>query len=625
MGVLSVAAAGLLLTSAFARLQPGANPPVNPTSYDTYVVSRNPWAVRKVARLPKGALGWAKWNDDVDATGWSYLSLTTSFEHPDADQAYGAGFLEGYVSHKRIWDFWYNSEVNNSDPAAPYDNATVTFIETNNRWINQQIALYNSTDPYWHGLHMIFLQIQGLVDGYNAGRDTSTGEGVLTMEDMMRSNYDQGDVYDIQCLANISMCADSHPAFLRNVHKLRREVAAAHARGEHFDKHPFSLDSPDVTKLRQEMGLHRNRHVFKAARGHCTSMVKVAPGNADLFAGHTTWDDMSQMTRIWKVYKLGIRLDPRNTSWAAPRYATVSMSSYPLSLASTDDFVLNSNGIVALSSQIFPPCPNADVWKNIQPRGLVWEYLRNIYVMRVADTAPNWARTFGLHQSSTYNNEWLVVDYKQFTPGQPLREDTVWLIDQMPNEYTAYDLTPNITQSTWFGSWNTQGDPQQYAKCGWPEFVQELKDTDGEDVANDYSHCCQTRAKLMGRIQKTVTSLEEFGNLMRRNNYKEDPESLCNCTALPYTACKAVATRCDLMPLDGMGPESFFGGACFGGYDSKVTSSGLARRLGAWAQSAPPYDDVPVFEFSKAPTCADTGIRGLPDRWDMPWVTVYPF
>ena len=90
--------------------------------------------------------------------------------------------------------------------------------------------------------------------------------------------------------------------------------------------------------------------------------------------------------------------------------------------------------IAIVSSEIFPPCPNPDVWKGIQPTGIVWTYLRNAYAARAATSAPGWAEAFGKYQSSTYNNEWFVVDYKKFTAGQQPPPDTVWLVDQMPKQ-----------------------------------------------------------------------------------------------------------------------------------------------------------------------------------------------
>jgi hypothetical protein len=69
--------------------------------------------------------------------------------------------------------------------------------------------------------------------------------------------------------------------------------------------------------------------------------------------------------------------------------------------------------------------------------------------------------------------------------------------------YTAYDVTANITatEGTWLGSWNIQSDPAQFGECGWPQFIEETRAWGGDDIANDYTHCCQARALLMRRLQ----------------------------------------------------------------------------------------------------------------------------
>jgi hypothetical protein len=69
--------------------------------------------------------------------------------------------------------------------------------------------------------------------------------------------------------------------------------------------------------------------------------------------------------------------------------------------------------------------------------------------------------------------------------------------------YTAYDVTANITgtKGAWLGSWNIQSDAAQFGECGWPEFIEETRAWGGDDIANDYTHCCQARALLMQRLQ----------------------------------------------------------------------------------------------------------------------------
>lgn len=34
--------------------------------------------------------------------------------------------------------------------------------------------------------------------------------------------------------------------------------------------------------------------------------------------------------------------------------------------------------------------------------------------------------------SFSYNNQWMVVDYKRFKPGQPLQDGLLWVLEQLP-------------------------------------------------------------------------------------------------------------------------------------------------------------------------------------------------
>jgi hypothetical protein len=63
---------------------------------------------------------------------------------------------------------------------------------------------------------------------------------------------------------------------------------------------------------------------------------------------------------------------------------------------------------------------NVELWKYVTPvTNLYW--IRNLVANRLANNGSEWAKWFSLFNSGTYNNEWMIVDYKQFTPGQPLR------------------------------------------------------------------------------------------------------------------------------------------------------------------------------------------------------------
>jgi len=60
---------------------------------------------------------------------------------------------------------------------------------------------------------------------------------------------------------------------------------------------------------------------------------------------------------------------------------------------------------------------NDDLYKNIQPQS-VPEWMRIIIANRLANTGREWVDKFFMNNDGTYNNEWMIADFKQFTSGQ---------------------------------------------------------------------------------------------------------------------------------------------------------------------------------------------------------------
>ena len=49
----------------------------------------------------------------------------------------------------------------------------------------------------------------------------------------------------------------------------------------------------------------------------------------------------------------------------------------------------------------------------------------------MATSGREWAEIIAHNNSGTYNNQYMVVDLKLFTPGQELRPDLLWVIEQV--------------------------------------------------------------------------------------------------------------------------------------------------------------------------------------------------
>merc|ERR1711915_1130081 len=116
-----------------------------------------------------------------------------------------------------------------------------------------------------------------------------------------------------------------------------------------------------------------------------------------------------------KKYTLPFKMSPENQT-VVPGH-TMSFSSYPGVIYSGDDFTITSSGLTILETTIGNS--NPDLWKFVRPHGSVLEGIRAVVATRLATGGKTWTSIFSKHNSGTYNNQWMVVDNKLFTPGMP--------------------------------------------------------------------------------------------------------------------------------------------------------------------------------------------------------------
>jgi hypothetical protein len=59
-----------------------------------------------------------------------------------------------------------------------------------------------------------------------------------------------------------------------------------------------------------------------------------------------------------------------------------------------------------------------------------------------------------VHSTSRYNNQWIVVDNKAFTPGQPVKQGTLWIAEQIPGYVEAADKSDVLKDTGYWASYN---------------------------------------------------------------------------------------------------------------------------------------------------------------------------
>lgn len=113
-------------------------------------------------------------------------------------------------------------------------------------------------------------------------------------------------------------------------------------------------DLDDLEQLLQAKQSDRNplfsSRGGRVGTGHCSALIKVLPGNADLYTSHDTWADYHSMLRVIKLYDLPYHTQPNGHTLVPSQ--RIAMSSYPGKLQSEDDYHLTSAGLVSLAVTI---------------------------------------------------------------------------------------------------------------------------------------------------------------------------------------------------------------------------------------------------------------------------------
>ena len=92
----------------------------------------------------------------------------------------------------------------------------------------------------------------------------------------------------------------------------------------------------------------------------------------------------------------------------------VSFSSYPAVLNSGDDFYVTSAGLVVQETTIGNSNPDLAT-TFVSPLTLM-EWLRNMLANRMAKSGLDWPGLYALHNSGSYCNQNMILDYNLFEP-----------------------------------------------------------------------------------------------------------------------------------------------------------------------------------------------------------------
>lgn len=513
------------------------------------------------------AVAWGSFSDVINKTGWAVLEIHTAASANGDTQSYAAGYLEGALTHTRItqhlqnmWGVDFKGYAAGTVPEKIRD-----FVSANMAWMVSQVK-DNPSDGYWQTIGYLLAQLHGLADGYEAQRADNGQQ--LTVEDMLMLVMVDTDMDDVVT----AVVAEGH--FI-NQHFLHRRHQRRHRL---FDPFPEYFEVSD-----------RRHHE------HCSAVVQVAPETEDLWVAHATWDEYRGMLRIIKYFDMPL------PGVAVQRLA---FTADPGGLYSADDFYVLDSKLVVMETTI--DNYNRSLWSKIKPQS-VMTWARAMVANRLATDGNQWTEHQVRHNSGTCNNQWMVVDYKQFEPGKPLKDGLLWISETMPGHAQRGDVTDVLRKQMSWPSYNVPYFADIWKVAGYEEMQKKTHTPD------DFSFDKCPRALMFERARQegAGSSLSSLMALIRYNRLG-DPLARGD-------ACNAISARCDLNPHKHVSYD------CFGAIDAKIARwRPEAQDLSFLAVSSPTWgDDEHPFTWSqvnsKVDGCKASDHNGHPDTFDFSW------
>lgn len=471
----------------------------SPTSCYVVPDAASPSGVRALAgpAPPSGVLATAVFDGAAYAsTGWALLTVrsneTASLNATLA--SFAAGFAEGFLTAPQMADM-----AANVGATEPNSKRLQKFLDANAAWMRAQVAALAGADAYWAHVGAVLAQVEGLAAGQAAAG------GALSFADVYQLQILGGDMFNLAPLYGASAAQ-----LARTPSVARRLAGGSGARAD-----------------------------------HCSALVRLTPGAADIAVTHTTWSGLENMLRVLKRYDMplaGVAGAPVPGRWAA-------LSGYPgMPLYSSDDFYVLSSGLVTLETTI--DNDNKTLAEQFASEHVVLEWLRNVLANRLATDGPSWAAVFSRYASGTYTNQWMVVDSNLFTPGTPPPPHTLTVLEEMPGNIVVTDRTPELTgASPWGGgswaSYNVVADPRLFELSGQQALVDEYGGAGGAGAYFTYLNT--SRANIFRREAPRVVDLATTQRTIRWNEFTTDPLSTLACgSSPPYSATNAISDRSDL-------------------------------------------------------------------------------
>ncbi len=425
------------------------------------------------------ALAYAKFTPSYEEIGWDYLTISSSENNKYSDYVknYGMGYLEGYITYKRIYDHYRNMNNykfhKNKGKMPEY---IEDFYRKNTEYMQKLGTEFGDKDGYYHEVYNFYNQMKGIVDGYNSRvRLERELDFTIDLEEISLIHFQVifsiGDLDELEYL-NKNNRPDYH-----------------------------LMSSKEI----------RN---YVTERMHCSALIKVANDFSDIWFGHATWTGYNKLIRMFKEY----RYYPSEQFTVKAK--VIQVSGYPGAINSNDDFYLtDANLYVAeTTNNVF----NTKLFDLLTPESFVC-WLRTMIALRLANNGKEWCDIFERHNSGTYNNQFHVLDLNKIDiENKTIDEGALYISEQLPGFIGVKDVTDHLKKGYW-PSYNTPYIKEVQVLSGVIDIIKERP-----ELYDDYDYSGCARANIFRRDHSKVTDVESYKKMMRYNDFENDPLSKKN-------------------------------------------------------------------------------------------------
>lgn len=218
--------------------------------------------------------------------------------------------------------------------------------------------------------------------------------------------------------------------------------------------------------------------------------------------------------------------------------------------------------------------------------------------------------TFSKFNSGTYSSQWMILDYNIFEKLKGKNSDQnrdkklFYILEQVPHNITAHDISDYLYTHSYFGSFNRAFFDETNLDLH-TALLTNLYHTD------KFQYSGSSRRIIFNHFFDKVNDLKTLKDLLRYNGFQLNSDFTNDPSK--DSPGEGISARNDLSS-----------NGYSGGIDTKVCNSDLVKQLTAIAICGPTNENNPNLTTFEWPEGIEMKHKGVPQRFDFPYILMSP-